>query len=103
MAQPAPVARTPPLLPVKDRPVDPRVHHKPLTMHEVHCCSGGCVSRSCRGMPLAAVCRLAPTPAEAREAGSTLNPQLPTIFDRGFHQLPKRSRNFSNVRTLNLV
>ena len=23
--------------------------------------------------------------------------------DRGLHQLPKRSRNFSNVRTLNLV
>ena len=32
-----------------------------------------------------------------------LNPQRSTIFDRGLHQLPKRSRNFSNVRTLNLV
>ena len=74
-------------------------------MHEVHCCSGGCVGRGCRRMPLAAVCQLAPIPcpAEAREAGSILNPQLPTIFGRGFHQLPKRSRNFSNVRTLNLV
>src|SRR6266699_6299920 len=100
MAQPAPVARTPPLLPVKDRPVDPRMHHKPLTMHEVHCCSGGCVSRSYRRMPLAAVCQLAPIPcpAEAREAGSILNYLQSSVAVSTNSQ--KRSRNFSNVRTL---
>src|SRR5206468_7059132 len=53
MAQPAPVVRTPPLLPVKDRRVDCRTHDKPLfarrsepyvaketTMHELNSCRG---------------------------------------------------------------
>jgi aryl-alcohol dehydrogenase-like predicted oxidoreductase len=26
----------------------PRIHHKPLTMHELNSCSGGCVSRKFR-------------------------------------------------------
>jgi hypothetical protein len=35
------------------RRVDPRMHHKPLTMHELNSCSGGCLLANAFGVSAA--------------------------------------------------
>ena len=85
----------------KDRQVDARMHHKPLTMHERGAVAGGCVSRKVVEAGVSpAFSLVAPNAFAVRRSTRKF---VTAGGDRGLQQLPKRSRNFSNVRTLNLI